>query len=288
MTNEYLWLETSQAVKVFYREVHPNGEKGIVMICHGYGEHSGYYLDLMQFLVKHSYGVYALDHRGHGRSEEERGHLEKFEFFLEDLDVLVNFAREKHPTLPIYMFGHSMGGLIAFHYGILYPEKLDGQIFSGAAVGMPAGTSFIPGFLFRFLNKRFHHHKIYQVLSHRATRNLELQEKSKADPMLLKYATVGFYYEFIYRGVIGAKKGAGNYRLPCLFLHGRADRIIPCQSSPYIFGRISSQDKELKIYDGLYHELIQEPEREMVLGDILNWLEKRVISIKKRKPGQSE
>lgn len=276
MANEYLWLETSQGVKVFYREVHPNGEKGIVMICHGYGEHSGYYRDLMQFLVKHGYGVYALDHRGHGRSEEERGHLEKFEFFLEDLDTLVNFTREKHSTLPIYMFGHSMGGLIAFHYGILYPEKLEGQIFSGPAVGMPAGTSLIPGFLFRFLNKHFHRHKIYQVLSHRATRNLELREKSKADPLLLKYATVGFYYEFIYRGVNGAKKKAGNYRLPCLFLHGRADRIIPYQSSPYIFERISSQDKELKIYDGLYHELIQEPEREMVLGDILNWLEKRI------------
>lgn len=275
MASEYLWLVTAQGVKVFYCEEHPEQEKGIVIISHGYAEHSGYYLGLIQFLVEHGYGVYALDHRGHGHSEEERGHLEQFEFFLEDLDAVVDFIREKHPMLPVYMFGHSLGGLIAFHYGLRYPEKLDGQIFTGAAVGKPAGTELIPDFLFEFLNKYFHRYKIYQVLSQRATRNLEVQKTSKADPLLLQYATVGFYYEFIYRGVNAAKKKAGNYRLPCLFLHGRADRIIPYQSSAYIFERISSEEKELKFYDGLYHELIQEPEREIVLRDILNWLEQR-------------
>jgi lysophospholipase len=235
----------------------------------------------MDFFSEQGYGVYALDHRGHGHSEEERGHIERFEFFLEDLDVVVNFVREQHPNLPIYMFGHSLGGLIAFHYGLMYPEKLDGQIFTGAAVGKPAGTEMIPDFLFKFLNKSFHRYKIYQVLSHRATRNLEVQKNSNADPLLLKYATIGFFYEFIYRGVNGAMKKAGNYRLPCLFLHGQADRIIPWHSSASIFERISSEDKELKFYEGLYHELIQEPECVIVLGDILNWLEKRVRNVNK-------
>lgn len=278
MANEYQWLETPQGVKIYYRELHPDKAKAILIISHGYGEHSGYYWGLMQFLVQHGYGVYALDHRGHGRSEEERGHLEKFEFFLEDLDVFVDFVREKHPDLPPYMFGHSMGGLIAFHYGVLHPEKLKGQIFTGPAVGMPVGTSLIPGWAFKLIKKHFDRHKIYQVLSHRATRNLEIREESNQDPMVLKYATTGFFYEFIYRGVNWAKKNAGNYQLPCLILHGKADRIVPYKSSPYIFERISSKDKELKLYEGLYHELIQEPERDEVLGDILRWLEKRVKS----------
>lgn len=276
MTSEYSWLVTAQGVRIFYCEKHPQREKGIIIISHGFAEHSGYYFDLMQFLMEQGYGVYALDHRGHGRSVEERGHLERFELFLEDLDVVVDFVHKKHPMLPVYMFGHSLGGLIAFHYGILYPEKLEGQIFTGAAVGNPTGTAMIPGFLFKFLNKYFRQLRIYQAFSHRATRNLEVQKKSKADPLLLKYATVGFYYEFIYRGVNAAKKEAENYQLPCLFLHGRADRIIPYQASASIFERIFSKDKELKLYDGLYHELIQEPEREIVWGDILSWLEKRV------------
>lgn len=274
---ENLQIETARSVKIFYREVHPTDqEKGIVIISHGYGEHSGYYLDLMQFLAKHGYGSYALDHCGHGLSQEERGHLDRFEVFIEDLDQFVNFVRERSPQLPLFMYGHSMGGLIAFHYGIQFPGKISGQIFTGPALGRPAGTALIPGFLFEILNQHFKRRKIYQVLSHRATRNLEIRKKSNEDPLVLKYATVGFFYEFIYRGVNAAQQKAEQYRLPCLFLHGKADRIIPFQSTPSIFKKISSCDKELKLYEGLYHELIQEPERDMVLGDILDWLEKRI------------
>ncbi|WP_434510632.1 lysophospholipase [Desulfitobacterium sp. AusDCA] len=275
---ENLQIKTARGVKIFYCEVHPDEQKkkGILIISHGYGEHSGYYRELMQFLANHGYGSYALDHCGHGLSEEERGHLERFELFVEDLDQFVDYVRMKHPQLPISMYGHSMGGLIAFHYGIQFPEKLQGQIFTGPAIGRPVGTALIPGFLFEILNKYFHRYKIYQVLSHRATRNLEVRKKSNEDPLVLKYATIGFFYEFVYRGVNEAMKKAEQYRLPCLFLHGKADRIIPYQSTPFIFEKISSRDKELKLYEGLYHELIQEPERDMVLGDILNWLEKRV------------
>lgn len=275
---ENLQIQTARGVKIFYREVHPDQEKekGILIISHGYAEHSGYYLELMQFLAKHGYGSYALDHCGHGLSEEERGHLERFELFMEDLDQFVDYVRKKHPLLPILMYGHSMGGLIAFHYGIQFPEKLQGQIFTGPAIGRPAGTALIPGVLFEILNKYFHHHKIYQVLSHRATRNLEVRKKSNEDPLALKYATVGFFYEFVYRGVNAAIQKAEQYLLPCLFLHGKADRIIPYRSTPFIFNKISSQDKEFKLYEGLYHELIQEPERDMVHKDILEWLEKRV------------
>lgn len=276
MIRDYLSIATAEGIKIFYGEKHPKHEKGLIIISHGYGEHSGYYHHLMEFFSEQGYGVYALDHRGHGHSEEERGHIERFEFFLDDLDVLVNFVRKQHPDLPVYMFGHSMGGLIAFLYGLRYSEKLAGQIFTGAALGNPVGTEGIPDFLFQFLNKYFHRFKIYQVLSSRATRNLEVRKTSKADPLLLKYATVGFFYEFIYRGVKAAKAKAEKYQLPCLFLHGRADRIIPYQSSASIFEQISSEDKELKFYEGLYHELIQEPERESVLRDILSWLEQRV------------
>jgi lysophospholipase len=104
---------------------------------------------------------------------------------------------------------------------------------------------------------------------------MELRKHSGGDPLVLKYATAGFFYEFIYRGVRFAQENASQYQLPCLFLHGTGDRIIPYQSSPDIFKKISSQDKKLKLYEGLYHELIQEPEQEEVLGDILSWLEKR-------------
>jgi acylglycerol lipase len=270
------YVASAQGIKIYYRQKLPVDPKAIVIVSHGYGEHSGFYLSLMEFLASHGYGVYALDHRGHGQSEEERGHLEKFEFFLEDMDTFVNFVRGIHSSMPLYIFGHSMGGLIAFAYGILHSEKIQGEIFTGPAIGMPGGTNWIPGWIFRFIKRFFNRFKVYPVLSKRGTRNMEIRNQAIGDPLVLKYATAGFFYEFIYRGVRFAQENATCYRVPCLFLHGTDDRIIPYQSSPEIFKKIASQDKELKLYEGLYHELIQEPEREEVLKDILTWLEKRV------------
>lgn len=276
MGEEYRFIMTDQGVKVYYREALPAEPKAIVIVCHGYGEHSGFYVHVMDFLASHGYGVYALDHRGHGRSEEERGHLEKFEYFLEDLDAFVEKINARYGPLPLFMFGHSMGGLIAFAYGILHPEKLWGQVFTGPAVGMPTGTGWIPSWIFKLIKKYLNRYKVYPVLSKRATRNMDLRKKSGGDPLVLRYATAGFFYEFIYRGIRFAQENAVNYRLPCLFLHGTADRIIPYSSSSKIFARISSQDKELKLYEGLYHELVQEPERDEVIGDILAWFDKHI------------
>lgn len=276
MGEEYQFITSAQGIKIYYRQMLAKNPKAIVLVSHGYAEHSGFYNPFMEFLTSKGYGVYAMDHRGHGRSEEERGHLEKFESFLEDMDLLVDFIQGAHPKLPLYLFGHSMGGLITFTYGILHPEKLRGQVFSGAAMGRPVGTEWIPGWIFGIAKRGLNRYKVYPVLSRRGTRNLEIRKYSGEDPLVLKYATVGFFCEFIGRGVRFAQKNASRFGVPCLFLHGTDDRIVPYRSSTEIIKKISSQDKELKLYEGLFHELIQEPEREHVMKDILGWLDQRV------------
>lgn len=278
MSEEYQIIISTQGIKIFYRQKMPINPKAIVIISHGYAEHSGFYIPLMEFLASKGYGVYALDHRGHGRSEEERGHLEEFEVFLEDMDFFVDFILSKHTELPLFLFGHSMGGLIAFAYGILHPEKLRGQVFSGAAVGRPAGSGWMPNWIFKLIKRYLSRYKVYPVLSQRGTRNMEIRKYSGEDPLVLGYATAGFFYEFIVRGVQFVQGNASRYRVPCIFLHGTDDRIIPYQSSMEIFKKIASEDKEIKLYEGLYHELVQEPEREEVMQDILTWLDQRVGS----------
>lgn len=276
MGEEYQYITSAQGIKMYYRHEVSKNPKAIVIVSHGYAEHSGFYTPLMKFLASKGYGVYALDHRGHGRSEEERGHLEKFEFFLEDMDLFVDFIQGAHSKLPLYLFGHSMGGLITFAYGILHPEKIRGQIFSGAAMERPVGTEWIPSWIFWIAKRCLNRFKVYPVLSRRGTRNLEIRKYSGEDPLVLKYATVGFFCEFIGRGVRSAQKKASCFGVPCLFLHGTDDRIVPYRSSTEIIKKISSQDKEIKLYEGLFHELVQEPEREQVMKDILGWLEQRV------------
>lgn len=278
MEQDYNSIQTKEGIKIYFRQKLPQNPKALVVISHGYAEHSRFYIRLMEFFALHGYAAYALDHRGHGLSEAERGHLERFEVFLEDLDVFVDFVQGLHPTLPLFMFGHSMGGLISFNYGVLHPEKLRGQVFSGAALGRPVGTEYIPNFLFKLLSILLSRLKIHPNLSGKTTRNMEVRRCSDRDSLVLKHGTLGFFYQFACCGVAFAQDNAVRYQVPCLLLHGTDDRIVPCKVSQSIFPRLASQDKTLKLYESLYHELIQEPERDQVLADILGWLEQRVDS----------
>lgn len=275
MNNKILFYQTEKGIRIYYYKQIPPDARGLIMISHGFGEHSGLYEEFMDFLINNGYGVCAYDHRAHGQSEEERGHIDRFEFFIEDMAVVVRHLKQEHQGLPLFIFGHSMGGLIAFIFGVLHPEGLKGQVFTGPAVGRPIGTGFIPGSLFTLLKRYFPRVKIYPNLSRKGTRNKAYQVKIKADSKTLKYETVSFISEFLFRGIALAKDNAPSYRLPVLFLHGKADRIIPYRASMEIFEQIASEDKTLKLYEGMYHELVREPEREEVWQDILGWLEQR-------------
>lgn len=276
MGQECQSILSSKGVRIFYRRNLPPSPKAVLIVSHGYAEHSGFYLQFMRYFAKKNFATYAFDHQGHGLSQEERGYVERFEDFLEDLDAFVDFVRESHPELPIFIFGHSMGGLIAFSYGVQQPEKLKGQIFSGPAVGRPVGTQLIPLNLFKAVSILFKRLKVYPLIRNKGTRNPDIRKYSGEDPLVLNGATVKLFYEFVGRGVDFAQKNAPAYKLPCFFMHGTSDKLVDYKVSERILPKISSQDKKLKLYEGLYHELIQEPEREMVLRDMLDWLEKRI------------
>lgn len=271
----FLSFTSAAGIKIFYCREIPAEARAIIIISHGYGEHAGFYREFSRFLAGHGYGVYAYDHRAHGRSEGERGHIDRFECFIEDMAAVVEQVRRENPAALLFTFGHSMGGLIAFNYGILHPSGINGQIFSGPALGKPWGTALIPPWLFRNISRLCPRVKVYHVLSRPGSRNKAYCAEFRGDPDILHYATIGFFYQFVQRGIPFARQNAERYKLPCLFLHGKKDKIIPYRSSVETFDRISSPDKELMLYDGLYHELVQEPEREQVWGDILDWLDKR-------------
>lgn len=275
MVAQNLFLMTGKGIKIYYHKHVPECARGLILISHGYGEHLGLYDEFMACLINNGYGVYAYDHRAHGRSEEERGHIDRFEVLIEDMSEVVKFVKREHSDLPLFIFGHSMGGLVAFIYGSLYPEDVRGQVFSGPAVGMPWGTRYLPRGFFSFFKHYFARLKIYSLHTRMGSRNDEFRAQLKDDPYMLRYATVGFFSEFINRGITLAKENAANYQLPVLFLHGKADRIIPYRASIEMMKQIRSDDKALILYEGLYHELVREPEREQVWQDILAWLNHR-------------
>lgn len=273
---DYKILPSFDQTGIFYYSILPKHPKAIIIISHGYGGHSGQYAHLAELLFHQGYAVYALDHRGHGRSPAPKGHIDDYRHFIYDFDQLIKHIKQCHPQTPLYTFGHSMGGFIAFAYALLHPDILKGQIFSAPALGAPWGTGLIPDRFWRLGGKYLSNLRIYHILKRPSCRDPKFKRTSRLDPYTLKYATLGFFNEFIYQGVRWAGSNAESYTVPCLILHGKADKIIPYQSSIRLFSRIGTQDKQLKLYKNLNHELAQEPEKGIVIKDILSWLERRV------------
>lgn len=267
----------SKGLRIFYRTDVPFDAKAIVIISHGYAEHSGHYIELCDFLVKNNFGVYAIDHRSHGQSEGKRGHIDSFFDFISDFDALVSMIKENHPDKAIFTFGHSMGGLITFVYALVHPERnMKGQVFSGPALAAPWGLYKVPMTFYDIVGKTIPKAKVYRIVKRRASRNYQYFKEFQNDPYDLKYSTIGFLKEFLYKGISWAQENSEKYDLPCLFLQGTADKIIPYERVQSTFERISSKDKTLKLYEHCYHELIHEPEREEIMKDMLEWLEERI------------
>ncbi|NLL71176.1 MAG: alpha/beta hydrolase [Epulopiscium sp.] len=262
--------------RIFYQKEVPYLPKAIIIISHGYSEHSDLYKETMACFVEEGYGVYVIDHRGNGRSEGEKGNIEKFEYFLKDFHALVQRIQDEYPQAPLYTLGHSMGGLISLLYAIQYPKHLQGQMFIGPAWGPPWGLHQISPQVYEKVLRTFSDAKLHRIFHGITCRDKEYIQLRKEDPYKLEYSTMGFFHEFLYRGITMAGTSFIEYTLPCLILHGTEDKVIPYEHSQYAFEQMTSQDKTLKLCLGCYHELLHEPEKGIIHQILLQWLEERI------------
>lgn len=255
--------------KVEYGKGVPLEPKGIVVVVHGFAEHMGRYSELISFLQNEGYGVYAINHLGHGGSGETRGHVKDFFDMVDSVNKLVELAKKENKN--IFMLGHSMGGLISAAYGIRYPNVLKGQIFSAPALGvkLPKLVQFFLKVGRLIIPKKTVENKVANEIS----KDAKVVEDYLNDEKVLKSATINFYYEVFLKGTAFVSKRIKEYNYPFLIMHGTEDKIIDYRLSEKFYKEAASADKEIKIYQGLYHEILNEPEKEMAKADILQWLE---------------
>lgn len=245
--------------------------RAVVVIVHGLAEHRGRYGRVVAHLLAHGYTVAAYDQRGYGHSEGRRAYVSSFSLYLADLARFVGLVRERYPALPVFLLGQSLGGLIVACYALEHPRFTEGLILCS-----PAILSDIAPFLQRI--SAF----ISRLLPSLPTVALDLPGLSR-DPEVVRVARED---PLFYHGKIPARTGAEivaamrrvqndapRLTLPMLILHGTADRITVPAGSELLYHRAASGDKTLKLYDGLYHETFNEPERARVLGDITAWLD---------------
>ena len=250
--------------------------KAVLLVSHGLAEHSGRYKNLVNYFVPKGYAVYALDHRGHGKSDGLRCYVDRFSDYLVDLKTFFDIMRKENKGAKIFLVGHSMGATIATGYAIEHQKELSGLILSGAI--LVAGSSVSPVLL-----------AIAGVVSALAPKmgvNIIYASAISRDK-----AVVDAYVNdpLVYRGKLPARMGAElarmwktlpqhmpEIKLPVLIMHGTADHLADPRGSELLYERAGSKDKTLKLYDGFYHEIFNEPEHKQVMADVEAWLAKHI------------
>jgi acylglycerol lipase len=261
---------------VFWQSWTPESPKGLVVIAHGLAEHSSRYAHVAEALNVAGYAVYALDHRGHGKTDGTPGNVERIAFVRGDLDSLLTQARGEHPGLPVFLLGHSFGGLVALDYVVSRGQTgFAGLVLSGALVDPNAGNA-VQRRLARVLSSLAPNLGVVPLDATTVSRDPAEVKKYVDDPLNYHGKVRARSGAEIIAAVTSVVAGLPRVTLPVLVMHGGADRLVPPGASKLIAERIGSPDKTLTLYDGLYHEIFNEPERDTVLGDVVTWLDKHV------------
>ncbi len=261
-----------QGTKLFFQAWIPkNPPKAIIQIIHGYSEHSGRYLNVVNALIPRSYAIFISDHRGHGKSEGLKAYVKSFNHFVEDQKRFYDLIRTKHPTLPLFVLGHSMGSVIARLFVAQYPEGIDGLILSGAGTkigSMSPFFKFVADILFIFLPKMRIAMDTADYLSH----DPEVVRSYREDDLVFKKSTVQLGVEFI-KGLRKSIRLSKRIQIPTLVQAGSKDKLLTHAKRNAEL--LIMKDKTIKIYEGLYHEVYNEleTERGVVLTDLGNWLD---------------
>jgi alpha-beta hydrolase superfamily lysophospholipase len=263
-------------LQLFFQKWQPATEKRAVFaIVHGFGEHSGRYMNVVNHLVPLGFTVYGFDHRGHGRSPGKRGHIMGWNEFREDVKQFIDMILQEGGDKPLFLYGHSMGGLIVLDYVLHYPEALNGVIASGPVLAQP-GVSPLLLTLSRILSKIWPSFSIDTQLDTGAiSRDSEVIKAYGADPLVHGMASARFGTELT-ATIKWTHDHAFELKIPLLLLHGEADKLAPPSGSRKFFENVNLNDKEYLIYPGGYHEPHNDTENQNVLNDLKRWLQKHL------------
>lgn len=258
---------------LFYQRWRPEGSaRAALAIVHGFGEHGSRYPNVINHLVPRGYAIYALDHRGHGRSPGQRGHVNAWREYREDVRAFIQLVARHESPRSIFLWGHSLGGLIVLEYALHYPDGLRGVIASAPLLGQ-AGVSPILIALARILSRVAPKFSLSTGLDATTlSRDPDVVKAYTSDPLVHSLATPRLSTE-ITAAQTWTLAHAGEWRVPLLLFFGTADRLVPPENTRRFFDAIAFPDKHKIEYEGAYHETHNDIIHAQVMADVERWLE---------------
>ncbi|MCF2515088.1 lysophospholipase [Sphingomonas sp. G124] len=268
------WLDGTGG-KIFTRHWEPEGAvKANLVLCHGVNSHGGQYIRAGETFAARGFAVTALDLRGRGKSDGERFYIDSIDDYVSDLALAIELGRSKHPDLPLYLLGHSAGGVTAVTYALDHQDKLDGLICESFAFRV-----YAPNFALKLLEAVDHiapHAHVLKLKMEDFSRDPQWVGQLNADPLTKdEVQPVGTVAAFARAGE-RFEREFERITLPALILHGTADKATRPDGSQEFFDKAGSTDKTLKLYEGHYHDLLNDLGREEVFDDIVTWIDGRV------------
>jgi acylglycerol lipase len=268
------WLDGTGG-RIFTRHWEPAGTpKANLVICHGVNSHGGQYARAGEIFADRGFAVTALDLRGRGRSDGERFYTESVDDYVSDLSLAVELGRSKHPDLPVYLLGHSAGGVTSVAYTLDYQDRIDGLICESFAFRV-----YAPDFALKVLEGASHiapHVHVLKLKMADFSRDPDWVAQLEADPLTLDEVQPVQTVAALARAGERFEREFGRITLPVLILHGTADKATRPDGSKQFFEEASSADKTLKLYEGYYHDLLNDLGREQVFDDIVAWIDARL------------
>lgn len=265
-------LDGARGVELFWQGWMPEqGPTGVLLICHGLGEHSGRYGNVVDAVTPDGWAVYGLDHRGHGRSGGRRTHLDSYADWLADLDTFRRTVVARHPGLPVFLLGHSMGGQIALAYALDHQSDLKGLVLSAPALASNAvPRAAVP--VLTMLSKVAPTLRPAGIDGTKISKDPAVVAAYQADPLVYQgNPTLGLSARLFVQFDVLAERARG-LTLPLLLQHGTLDVLTDPAGTRRLDAASGSPDQTVHWYEGLWHEIYNEPEREAPLTDLREWL----------------
>jgi alpha-beta hydrolase superfamily lysophospholipase len=269
-------LKTKDGLDLFTQSWKAPDPKAILILTHGFGDHSSRYPHVGKALNDAGYSLYTYDLRGHGKSGGPRGHTPGYECLLDDLEMVIGDATKDAPGKKVFIYGHSMGGNITLNYTLRRPSGLSGAIVTGPWLKLGFEPPALQTAIARVIGS------IMPAFSQQAkldvkllSRDLSVGEAYSKDPLVHGTTSAKLFTEII-GNAARAIEHAAELKLPVLLLHGSDDKIISLEGTKAFFQRVAGSDKTLKLYDGMRHEIHNEIGKEEVFADMIAWLDRHV------------
>jgi len=273
--HEEAFFEGAGGLRLFSQSWQPEGApRAMLIIVHGLKDHGSRYAAAAAQLAQKGIAVHAADLRGHAKSDGRRVYIDSFDEYLEDLKIFVQRVRK--PGVPLFLMGHSMGAAISTLFVLANKPELHGLLLSAGALKVDVG-GFTIGMtkMMAFIGPRL---ALFSLDADAFSRDASVRKADAADPLIDPgKAPVRTAVELL-KAIDRLREKSGELEVPLLAMHGSADKITPPEGSKELIERARGKDKTLKTYEGLFHDLLHEPEKAQVLADITGWIEQRIAS----------